>query len=249
MAFNLLKDTKIHDSFKDFFNNPKVINQLNLIEKELTNQEAKGYIITPKSTQILRFAQQNLNEIKCIPLGMDPYPAENMATGRAFEPGNLESFNSAYRQVSMKNILRSIFLAHNGISISYPDLKVKMEEGKFISDRAKFFNETEKRGVLYLNTALTYPINPSNLPKINNISLWRPFTELLIEYICKNNPNIIWGLWGNKAKNFSSIITDIYEKENRIPIIKEAKHPRMESFITDAVDFFNNSNVDWYIIP
>ena len=57
----------------------------------------------------------DINNIKVVILGQDPYKPEGIATGRAFQPSNLVFWSQKYRQVSLKNMLRLIHKNYFGI--------------------------------------------------------------------------------------------------------------------------------------
>lgn len=63
---------------------------------------------------------------------------------------------------------------------------------------AKWANQ----GVLLLNSALTVKKNSPG----SHLTLWIPFTELLIKYISSNAQPSVWLLWGNQAQSFEKHI-------------------------------------------
>ena len=82
---------KIHDSWKPFFTEEKLMEIREIEEKIKDNYN-------PSSENVFRFAANDINNVKCVWLGQDPYPAEPIydqekkeyvyvATGRAFEVG------------------------------------------------------------------------------------------------------------------------------------------------------------------
>lgn len=234
--------SNVHESFKDFFNRKAILDELKHIIAEL-NKLSNDYTIMPSEENILRFASVDLNSLISIILGLDPYPEINKATGRAFEPGTLESFNSPYRQVSIKNILLNIHNTYYPSSplTKYSDLKDKMTRNEFIEDRALFFNSLESQGVLFLNTAFTYPINKIGInDKEDNRKLWSNFTKMLLEYISENKPDLVWYLWGNKAQTFDKYI--------RYGEISKAPHPRMSSFVSNNVFENTKDKINWLVL-
>ncbi len=92
----------IHPSWQPFFT-PEILKILEDIDEGMTGE------CNPAPAAVLRFATQPLDEVKVLILGQDTYPAAGVATGRAFEVGGLTSWNSPYRQVSLKNIVRRIY--------------------------------------------------------------------------------------------------------------------------------------------
>ena len=99
----------IHPSWINFINNNKIKKELEKIETLIGN----NYF--PNKENILRFLSQDLNNLKCIIVGMEPYPTSYyedgkeipMATGRSFEVSILKGkdWNYKIKQSSLRNIL------------------------------------------------------------------------------------------------------------------------------------------------
>lgn len=202
-----------------------------------------GCDYTPDTEKVLRFLKMDLNKVKCIWLGQDPYKSEfilkdgsvaKVSIGRAFQPGNLESWYQPFKQVSLKNIVRLIYKSYNPV-LSYKDIKsyknvtLDIKQGLFpILDPKGWFNSLENQGVMFLNTYLTCKVGVSNSHK----DLWLDFSKKLIIYISKKNTNIIWFLWGKEAISNKELI--------KKGIIYECRHPMMCSDKYD--DDFLKSN-------
>lgn len=185
-----------HSSWKKFLTD-EIINELNNIETKI------GSNINPAHDNVLRFMKNNLNDIKVVILGQDPYPEKGRATGRAFEVGDLQSWNQKFKQVSLKNIIRLIYKNYNGIS-EYSDIKkfseiqTEIKEGRFsILPPDKIFKSWEKQGVLLLNTYLSVEAGVTG----SHISIWQNFSEKLLKFISEENRNINWFLWGRMAED------------------------------------------------
>lgn len=179
---------------------------------------------TPATNLILRFLELDLNKIPVVILGQDPYPQDGVATGRAFEVNGLNSWHDKFRNVSLKNILRSIYKAERNEELKYSEIKAKLNEGdrlvmaddfSILPPNQLFKYWWEKENVLLLNTAFTCKIGDPN----SHTKIWAPFTLALLEYIADTNENIIWFLWGNNAQK---IVENIALK-NKI----ETAHPMM----------------------
>lgn len=187
-------DIKVHESWKDLLT-PSIIRLIESIEHEA------GLNYTPDEDKVLRFLTLDLNKIKIVILGQDPYPAEGAANGRAFQPTDLVSWNQKFRQVSLKNIVRAIYKAYNNIEVyedipKYSDIVDKIKYGDFnIKETYEWFDSIEEQGVLLLNTSLTCEIGNSNSHK----AMWEDFNKLLLNYMKTKRPDLIWFLWGNEA--------------------------------------------------
>ena len=190
-----------HPSWNNFLTD-RIILALETIERKI------GSNINPAPENVLRFMKCNLYDIKVVILGQDPYPERGRATGRAFEVGDLTSWNQKFRQVSLKNIIRLIYKNYNGIS-EYSDIKKfseiqnEIKEGKFsILPPHKIFKSWEKQGVLLLNTYLSVEAGITG----SHISIWQKFSEELLKFISEENRNISWFLWGRMAEEKKQFI-------------------------------------------
>ena len=192
---------ELHPSWNIFLTDD-IILELEDIERKIGNN------INPAPENVLRFMICNLYDIKVVILGQDPYPETGRATGRAFEVGDLTSWNQKFRQVSLKNIIRLIYKNYNGIS-EYSDIKKfseiqnEIKEGKFsILPPHKIFKSWEKQGVLLLNTYLSVEAGITG----SHISIWQKFSEELLKFISDENRNISWFLWGRMAEEKKQFI-------------------------------------------
>ena len=190
-----------HPSWNKFLSDD-IITELDSIEMKI------GSNINPAHENVLRFMKNNLSDIKVVILGQDPYPEKGRATGRAFEVGDLLSWNQKFRQVSLKNIIRLIYKNYNDIN-AYKDIKKfseiqkEIEEGNFsILPPDKIFKSWEKQGVLLLNTYLSVEAGVTG----SHISIWKNFSEELLKFISEENKNINWFLWGRMAEDKKQFI-------------------------------------------
>lgn len=170
--------------------------------KELENiEKATKEDYTPEADKVLRFMNLDLHEMKVVILGQDPYKPLGVATGRSFEPADLESWQDKFRQVSLKNIVRLIYKSVNGIKEydkipSYKEITSEIASGEFeIKEPREWFDSLENQGVLFLNTTLTCKVGVSNSHK----KLWENFSKELITYISTENKDLYWFLWGREA--------------------------------------------------
>lgn len=170
--------------------------------KELENiEKATNENYTPESSKVLRFLNIDLNKMKVVILGQDPYKPLGVATGRSFEPADLTSWQDKFRQVSLKNIVRLIYKSLNDIDDyedipSYKEVSNKIVNGEFkIKEPKEWFDSLESQGVLFLNTTLTCKVGVSNSHKM----LWENFSKELLTYISTENKDLYWFLWGREA--------------------------------------------------
>lgn len=156
----------------------------------------KTSTVFPKYENIFRaFELTDIDNLKVVILGQDPYHGLNQAQGLAFStPSSIKN------PPSMVNILKEIKqdLKHNSTC----------EDGDLTS--------WAKQGVLLLNTILTVE---ESKPKSHHKLGWEIFTDNIIKYINKNCKNIVFLLWGAPAISKSKIINE------DIHYILTAPHP------------------------
>lgn len=227
----LIDLSKVHPSWKDFLTKEK-INFIQDLEKTLPEN------INPEPHNVLRFLYTDKNNIKCVIIGQDPYPAlpkeldgklTYIATGRSFEIGTLKSWHEKFAQHSLKNMVRLIYKAYYGELITYVECKEKMLAGKFeILHPDKWYDAMDKQGVLFLNKTLTCVQGKP----LSHKDIWHEFSIDLIKDLSESNQNINWFLWGGEAR----ILKEYIVQGN----IFEAEHPRL--YNTNKEDSFLNSN-------
>lgn len=197
----------------------------------------------PDKENIFRFAQNPLENIKIVIVGQDTYPAPGVATGRAFEVGNLRCWNEPFRQVSLKNIVRLLYGSYTeGSSYeSFNEIRKKIQDGSFnILSPDLLFEDWEKQGVLLLNCALTCEIN---IPGSHS-EIWKPFMDEIFKYFCKNNKDAIFFLWGSVAGNVKPLIDDgrkIYI--SRHPMMCSDKYP--DDFLKSRCFYDTKNLINW----
>ena len=219
----------IHKSWFDFFNKEFIQSEIKIIKNSIgedINQfinldeenNIKNYYF-PSFENVFRFAKIDLNNIKYIILGMDPYPSYffkgnkiyPIATGRSFEISNKTSFLDKISQKSIINILKTLyydkfkiekdifFLRNNIIEFDninkYKNFHSNDNNKKiYILNIKNWFDFTEMQGVLWLNATLTVSPNSPNSHK----KIWSKFIDELMKYIIKNI-DVKFILFGNDA--------------------------------------------------
>ncbi len=191
----------VHQSWNDFLSKD-IIEELIKIENSAIGSLQE---FTPPASRVLHFMTNNLDSAKVVIIGQDPYPQAGVATGRAFEVGTLKSWDSTFRNVSLKNIIRAVYSAYEGEYNTYSLIKEKMKGNLFDTSFSllppdKLFKSWEKQGVLLLNTSFTCRIGKPG----SHSKYWNEFTTALLSYVNDRNPDIIWFLWGNHAKDITS---------------------------------------------
>lgn len=228
----------IHSSWNEFINRKDIVAELDKIHEKIGN----NYF--PIEENVLRFLNMDLDSIKCIIVGMEPYPTSwidngkeiPIATGRSFEVSLLkgQDWNYKVKQSSIRNILKTFYFNETGIKKSLEDIRKEINNGDFqILKPDELFNNLEKQGVLFLNATLT--VEKENVD--SHRKYWEYFMNELIKYITSKNDNVKWLLWGEKAKT------------RILPMINESaaiitQHPRLAGFV-DENCFKYITNVKW----
>lgn len=147
---------------KDYF--LKAMNELDSLYKEES--------VMPSKDDLFRAFNLDIDDIKVVILGQDPYPTKGVADGLAF------STRSTQTPVSLRNIFKEL----------ESDLGIK-----------KTSNSLEgwmKQGVFLVNTSFaTLEKKPLSLEYLN---LSR-FTDEVIKLISDRESHVAFVLWGNKA--------------------------------------------------
>jgi uracil-DNA glycosylase len=212
---------RIHASWQPFFT-PEIEQELNQIVAVLEMEPHN-----PKeSWRILRFLERDLAEMKVVWLGQDVYPAEGVATGRAFEVGGMTSWHVPFRQVSMKNIVRVLHKNYKQIDsyddiLSFTQIKEEMLYGDFpILPPNQWFDALEQQGVLLLNRYFTCRVGEPN----SHRTLWQTFSDQLLHYISTANPKLKWFLWGTDAISAQPLLVAGQCFTSRHPMMCSAKY-------------------------
>lgn len=217
-----LKNLKINESWNEFLTE-NTVKELENIYNTIKNEE-----FYPEEDKVLRFLELDLKKIKYIIVGMEPYPSNYIknnkiipeATGRSFEVASIleKSWQDKFKQSSLRNILKTVYYNETGILKNLEDIRKEIKNKEFlIKEPKEWFNSLEKQGVLFLNATLTVKAGVVD----THTKLWEIFMNDLIVYINNNNKNIIYLLWGTKAKDrFTKIISQdkyIYSCHPRLP--------------------------------
>jgi uracil-DNA glycosylase len=238
MNSTFLQKLKIHKNWIPFIT--KEIDDLLVeIENHITKKD-----YTPDSEKVLRFLELPLKKAKVVIIGQDPYPQPGVATGRAFEVGTLHSWNEPFRNVSLKNILRTVYKAYTQKIIEYKQLKSKFDNEFPLFPPHKLFKHWESQGVLLLNTSFTCQLNhPGSHAKI-----WEAFTKKLLCFTnTELNGNATWFLWGNHAK---MVATDLKIKKriySQHPMMCYPGTDRETDFLYGKTNCFKEliEEIDW----
>lgn len=155
----------------------------------------KGVVYPLKENIYKALELTDLNDVKVVILGQDPYHNINQAHGLSFSV--LPS--QPVLPPSLKNIFKEI---HDDIGCYIPN--------------NGYLEKWAKEGVLLLNTVLTVREHEANSHKDKG---WEIFTDSIIEILNKQDRPIVYMLWGGPAQKKAKMLN------NPKQLILKAPHP------------------------
>ena len=171
-----------HETWKSFINFETKKPYFKKIKDHLISDNAEGKIVLPEPKNFFRaFDLCELNKVKVVIIGQDPYHTPGVPNGLAFSVNKNQKLPP-----SLINIFREL----------ESDLGVK----NYIGDLSAW----SRQGVLLLNTCLSVC---AGLPASHANIGWENFTNAAIEEIQKKK-NIIFLLWGKHAQQKKAFIQE-----------------------------------------
>lgn len=137
--------------------------------------------IFPKKSLVFSAFTTDLNDIKVVILGQDPYHTPGAAEGLAFSVPSSQPIPP-----SLINIYKEI------------DDDIGSHQNPTGSLR-----NWQKQGVLLLNTVLTVEAHRAGSHRGKG---WEIFTTEVIKYLNESRPNLVFILWGRDARSKKSLI-------------------------------------------
>lgn len=202
-----------------------------------------NYAYFPEPKNVMRFLSQDLDSIKYVILGMDPYPSwyldQNgnvtpVATGKSFEVGNLTSWQQKFSQSSLQNLVKTVYYNNTGEKKNFDEIREEISRGTFsITSPPDWFTNLEESGVMFLNATLTVdPGKPGSHTK-----LWGPAMDDIISYI-DDKADVKWLLFGKKAQERIEYVL------GNASNLYECCHPRLARFVTENI-FSQAKDIEW----
>ena len=171
-----------HETWKSFINFETKKPYFKEIKDHLISDNAEGKIVLPEPKNFFRaFDLCELNKVKVVIIGQDPYHTPGVPNGLAFSVNKNQKIAP-----SLINIFKEL----------ESDLGVK----NYIGDLSAW----SRQGVLLLNTCLSVC---AGLPASHSNIGWENFTNAAIEEIQKKK-NIIFLLWGKHAQQKKAFIQE-----------------------------------------
>ena len=178
-------------------------------------------IVYPEKENVFKVFEIDVQAIKVVLLGQDPYHGPNQAHGLSF---------SVPKSATIPPSLRNIF---NELQRDYPDRYYEFRNGCL--DR--WFYEEK---IFLLNCSLTVEKGEPT----SHMDIWQEFTDDVIRFISVQNPNCVFLLLGNFAKQKASLI------QNKSKIVTGV-HPSplakgfIGSGVFSQVEKALNSYINW----
>ena len=163
------------NNWSEFFKQNKT--ELKHIRSQLKEREIRhaGVKFFPPNEQIFRaFELCDLANTKVVIIGQDCYHGADQANGLCFSVDN-----GIKHPPSLRNIIK--------------EMKDDLNDVRESSD----FSDLAAQGVLLLNSSLTVMEKCPGSHK----NIWVNFTDSVIQYLSKNNEDLVFILWGNYARS------------------------------------------------
>lgn len=170
----------MHESWKPFLNSEFSKPYFKELSAFL-HQEYKEKQIFPKKTQVFRAFTTDLNNIKVVILGQDPYHTPGAAHGLAFSVPDSQPIPP-----SLVNIYKEIDNEYGSHQNHTGNLK-----------------NWQSQGVLLLNNVLTVEAHLAGSHRGHG---WETFTEAVIRYLNDNCSHLVFMLWGRDARAKATLI-------------------------------------------
>lgn len=199
-------------------------------------EERKTKTIYPLKEEIFRaFQLTPYSKVRCVILGMDPYPTEYQglptACGLAFAPRNRN-----FIPPSLRMIYQAIKSTCYPDDLTFPlDLNIE---------------KWAEQGVLMLNTALSVEQEKAG----SHLDKWQFFTKAVLE-VLNEIPGQIFVLWGKDAQKYKQYLNPDSQ------YILECKHPASAVYsggtwecdhfteINRILKIYNGDGINWLDLP
>ncbi|MFM0782105.1 uracil-DNA glycosylase [Streptococcus suis] len=142
---------------------------------------AGGTVYPPREKVFAAIQTTDLEEVKVVILGQDPYHRPGQAQGLSFSVPN-----SVPAPPSLQNILKELT----------DDIGVKQDHD---------LTAWAEQGVLLLNACLTVPAGQANG---HAGQIWEPFTDAVIKVVNSLDQPVVYILWGAYARKKKALITN-----------------------------------------
>ncbi len=151
-------------------------------------------------------------DVRCVILGQDPYPAPDFSTGRAFEAGNISAWRELDKMFSksVRAYMQMICAARSGQSDyarsfeDWPRLLGDIESGAVDLERADMIAARwVGEGVLLLNSSLTlsrFAVDVDPHQSRGHLPVWRPFMLKILSVVKQAPQPVVFMAFGDAAQ-------------------------------------------------
>ena len=197
---------------------------------------ASNYVICPQLKDIFRaFTLCPLSSLRCVIIGMDPYPnlrnGKPVATGLAF--ANSPDTPDTQLSPSLEVLKESV------INYTIPHRTINFDQS---------LEKWEAQGVLLLNSALSCEVGRVG----SHTLLWRPFIKSLLTNLSKYHTGLVYLLMGTQAQSLEPYINKQFNHVVRIrhPSWYARQKERMPSDVWQEINTIligqNGYGIEWF---
>ena len=203
----------IHSSWKPFLEQEFEKPYFQELSHFLTNAYQTKTIF-PKKDAVFRAFATDLNDVKVVILGQDPYHTPGAAMGLAFSVPATEKIPPSLINI-YKEIDSDLGQIYQDLKTMNPNLELNHENYQH-HNKSGDLSSWAEQGVLLLNNVLTVE---AHLAGSHRGKGWETFTENVIKYLNETRPHLVFILWGRDARNKKPLI------DANKHLILESAHP------------------------
>ena len=200
----------MHSSWKPFLEQEFQKPYFQELSHFLKEEYATKTIFPPRQA-VFRAFSTDLNDIKVVIIGQDPYHTPGAAMGLAFSVPSSEKIPPSLINI-YKEIDSDLGQLYIDLKTMNPGLNLNKEDYQHNNKTGDLSNWAEQ-GVLLLNNVLTVE---AHLAGSHRNKGWEIFTENTIKYLNEMRSHLVFILWGRDARS-------------KKPLIDETKHLILES--------------------
>lgn len=166
----------------------------------------------PKGAHIFRsFDGIEPDDVRCVILGQDPYPAPDFATGRAFEAGNVAEWRELDKMFSksVRAYMQLICAARTGRADyarsfqDWPSLLADIEQGSIdLQPADQLASHWIGQGALLLNSSFTlsrFKVETDPHQSRGHLPVWRPLILKVLEAMAGSGRPMVFMAFGDVA--------------------------------------------------
>lgn len=223
-------------TIQEYFGDWSKVVDLTEADRIIRKLSASNYVICPQLKDIFRaFTLCPLSSLRCVIIGMDPYPnlrnGKPVATGLAF--ANSPDTPDTKLSPSLEVLKESV------INYTIPHRTINFDQS---------LEKWEAQGVLLLNSALSCEVGRVG----SHTLLWRPFIKSLLTNLSEYHTGIVYVLMGTVAQSFETYINRQFNHIVRIrhPSWYAHQRQRMPSGIWQEINSIligqNGCGIEWF---